>query len=258
MASELISDTMTRSAWFTAFAPRRAARLRMFCFPYVGGAAAVFRPWGRHFNDHVEVLALQLPGRERRLSDPLVDTIAGLVDAIAPTFEDLDTPFVFFGHSMGGLVAFELMRELRRRKGPMPSLLLASACSAPQIPDYVDPPRSTQSEDEIVHELRRLNGTDEAILEHEELRRLLLPALRADFNIVDLYRYYDEPPLDCPIIALGGMHDSGITVDMLAGWQLQTTRGFDLQMFNGDHFYLHACRDALLATLAREITRVIR
>lgn len=230
----------------------------MFCFPFVGGAAGVFRPWGPYLGDRIEVQALQLPGRERRLNDPLVDTLGGLIDAIAPAFEDLDTPFVFFGHSMGGMVAFELARELRRRKGPMPSLIFASACSAPQIPDYVVPPRSQQSEDEIVAELRRLNGTKEELLGHEELRRIILPALRADFNIVDLYRYEHEPPLDCPIIALGGMHDAGLTVEMLSGWQLQTTRGFDLQMFNGDHFYLDACRDALLATLAREMSRFLR
>jgi medium-chain acyl-[acyl-carrier-protein] hydrolase len=249
----MVSGTLAE--WFTAYAPRPKAKLRLFCFPYVGGAAGAFRPWSALFDQHVEVQALQLPGRERRLTDPPVDTLSVLVDAIAPAFEELDTPFAFFGHSMGGIVAFELMRELRRRGAPLPVLLFASACSAPQIPDYVDPPRSGQSEEAIVAELRRLNGTDEAILANDELRRLLLPALRADFNIVDLYRYYDEPPLDCPIVALGGMHDDGIRVDMLAGWQLQTTRGYDLHMFNGDHFYLNPCRDALLTTIRRELAR---
>ncbi|MGA2351072.1 MAG: alpha/beta fold hydrolase [Terracidiphilus sp.] len=242
--------------WFTSFREVYPAPTSMFCFPYVGGGAGVFRSWAEHFGDRVKVQALLLPGRERRLTDePLVDTLAELVDLIAPAFKDFNTPFVFFGHSMGGLIAFELTRELRRRKWPIPLMLFASACSAPQIPDYVVPPRSTLLEEEIVAELRRLNGTDEAVLGNEVLRSLLLPALRADFNIVDRYRYCEERPLDCPIVTLGGIHDPGISLDMLAGWQLQTTRGFELQMFNGDHFYLNRCRDPLLKTIERELTR---
>src|SRR5437868_4516107 len=106
--------TATVSEWFTSFAPPRAARevkLRLFCFPYVGGGTAAFRPWVGRFGSSVEVQALQLPGRERRMTAPLVDSLPALVGAIAPAFEDIHTPFVFFGHSMGGLVAFELMRE---------------------------------------------------------------------------------------------------------------------------------------------------
>jgi len=257
------SDTMSvpmatsiMAEWFTSFGERCSAPMSMFCFPYVGGGPAAFRAWAEYFRDRVNVQALQLPGHERRLTDQsLVDSLAGLVDLVAPAFEYFDTPFVFFGHSMGGLIAFELIRELRRRGWPTPLMLFASACSAPQIPDYVVPPRSTLSEQEIVTELRRLNGTDEAVLENEVLRSLLLPSLRADFNIVDRYRYCEDIPLDCPIVTFGGIHDPGISVEMLAGWQLQTTTSFELQMFNGDHFYLNGCRDKLLKSISRELAR---
>lgn len=180
-----------------------------------------------------------------RLS-PLVQAIA---HALLP---HLDKRFAFFGHSMGGLISFELARLLRRDYGLSPVHLFVSGCSAPQIPDS-DPPIHALPEPAFLEELFRLNGTPEAVLENAELMQLLLPTLRADFAVLETYVYAPEPPLNCPITAFGGLQDREVSCDCLEAWREQTNATFSLQVFSGDHFFLHSAQPLLLQVLFQEL-----
>lgn len=243
------------SAWIKTFGSSRSAALRLFCFPYAGGAASVFRNWPQRFGDRVEICAVQLPGRENRLKEPRFTDLYALAERIAGEFAPLlpAKPFALFGHSMGALLAFEVARELRRRHLPMPVRLFASAASPPQIGDRADPPRHTLPDDALIAELRRLGGTPDELLEHEELLRLLLPILRADFSVVDTYRYRHEEPLDVPLSAFGGTGDRGVPEERLEGWRLQTRAAFTARMFPGNHFFLHAQE----GELTKEVERLL-
>jgi medium-chain acyl-[acyl-carrier-protein] hydrolase len=244
------------SKWVTFPAPNPAARLRLFCFPYAGGGASIFRAWGRQLPQTVEVCAVQLPGQGGRLLERPFTRLAAMVEALAPALAPLaDRPFAFFGHSMGAMVAFELTRLLRREGRPLPAHLFVSGRRAPQVP--TEPPTYDWSEADFLAELRRLNGTPQEVLEHEELMRLLLPQLRADFEVVQTYRYTPEPPLDIPVSVFGGVNDCGASREMLAPWAEQTTGPFTLQMLPGDHFFLHGAEPLFMSALARKLHEAV-
>jgi medium-chain acyl-[acyl-carrier-protein] hydrolase len=166
----------------------------------------------------------------------------------------LDKPFAFFGHSMGTLVSFELARILRKEYDLSPVHLFVSGRRAPQVPDP-DPPIHTLPEREFLDELRRYNGTPESVLENPELMQLFLPTLRADFAVLETYVYTPEPLLDCPITAFGGLEDWKASCDDLEAWREQTTADFSLQMFPGDHFFVHSVQPLLLQSLSKTLYR---
>lgn len=248
----------TPQSWVMYRKPRPQARLRLFCFPYAGGGAAVYRTWADDLPAAVDVCPVQIPGRESRMREPALTSVdaltAALIPALAPLF---DLPFAFFGHSMGALLAFELTRALRRQQRPQPIHLFASGHRAPQLPKENDPIYNLP-EAEFIQELRQFNGTPEPVLQNAELMTLLLPVLRADFQVVGTYSYRPEPPLACPISALGGTEDHEVSPEAVAAWREQTTGEFTQRMYPGDHFFINSLREPLLRDLALDTTRLLQ
>lgn len=218
--------------------PNPQAELRLFCFPYAGGGASIYTAWQKRFSARVEVCPVQLPGRENRMFESPVSSISQLIPQLADELAGyLGQPFIFFGHSMGALIGFELARELRRRKQPLPQKLIVSAKAAPHVARRKAYSYAS-SDEQLIAELRELNGTPEEVLNNRELMALLLPAIRADFELVTCYAYQEEEPLSCPVLALGGTEDKDVPPEELRAWQEMTTGGFSMQLFKGDHFYL--------------------
>jgi surfactin synthase thioesterase subunit/glycosyltransferase involved in cell wall biosynthesis len=218
--------------WFAGLEMAKSPRL--FWFPHAGGGTVVGRGG---------IVAVRLPGRESRISETPFERMAPLVEALANAIEPYtDEPYAFLGHSMGAAVAFELARELRRRKRPLPRILIASAARAPQFRrNHVPPPAPP---DEQL--LRELNIP-------AELERTVLPALRADTALYRNYVYAEDLPFDFPIRAYGGADDPNIRSEHLEGWREQTTGSFVVRVFSGGHFYLQSSaefRAALEADLA--------
>lgn len=232
------------------------ARLRMFCFPYAGGGASAYRGWAASLPNDLEVCPVQLPGRESRLREPPFTEPASLIqataDALAPY---MDLPFVFFGHSMGGMISFELTRELRRRGRTLPLHIFTSGRRAPQVPAREEPIHDLP-EPEFYEKLRELNGTPEEVLQHAELMKLLVPILRADFAVNETYEYTADEPFDIGISAFGGLGDVEVTKEDLDLWRTQTRGRFRLRMLPGDHFFLHSAKDLLTEAIARDLAEV--
>jgi medium-chain acyl-[acyl-carrier-protein] hydrolase len=153
---------------------------------------------------------------------------------------------------MGGLVSFEVTRLLRSEYGLSPVHLFVSARRPPQIPNP-NPPIHTLLEAEFVEELRRLKGTPEAVLQNVELMQLLIPTLRADFAVLETYTYAPEAPLECPIVAFGGLQDQEVNIQELEAWRQQTIASFSLQMLPGNHFFIHSAQPLLLQSIARKL-----
>jgi medium-chain acyl-[acyl-carrier-protein] hydrolase len=239
--------------WIICPKPNPQASLRLFCFPYAGGKATIYRTWASSLPKNVEVCAIELPGRGTRLMETPFTQLSLLTEAIAEAiFPYLHKPFAFFGHSMGALINFELARLLGKKYGLSPVHLFVSGRGAPHVPYEVSPIHALPTA-AFIEELRRLNGTPEAVLENVELMQLLLPMLRADFTIIDSYVYVPEPPLDCPITAFSGLQDRRGTCERLEAWREQTSADFSLHMFPGDHFFLHSAEPLLLQTLSRKL-----
>jgi medium-chain acyl-[acyl-carrier-protein] hydrolase len=246
-----------KKGWVAFPRPNPHAPLRLFVFPYAGGSAVSFRPWPQNLPEDVEVCPVEIPGRGRRMAEPLyTDLMALSRDMTTGLLSYLDKPFVFFGHSMGALFGFEMARILRASGGPQPLHMFVSACRAPQYPERA-PIVHGLPESELLEYLRQLDGTPKEVLDQPELRRLLLPILRADFELVDTYEYSPGEPLDFPITAYGGLQDYEETEETIAPWRAQTTSSFSMRMFDGGHFFIHSSQQLLLQLMSLELYRIL-
>jgi medium-chain acyl-[acyl-carrier-protein] hydrolase len=246
-----MKTTHQLNSWVTCPKTNPQANLRLFCFPYAGGSSLSFRTWALSLPKNIEVCPVELPGRGTQMKSTPFTRMEPLVIAFAPILLPyLDKPFAFFGHSMGGLLSFELARHFCKEYGKKPSHLFVSASRAPQIPSP-KPPIHALPETEFKQELRRLNGTPASVLENAELMQIITPLLRADFAVLETYVYTQQPPLECTITAFGGLEDQEINTQELEGWRSQTKNSFQLEMFSGDHFFIHSAHSLLLENLAQ-------
>ncbi len=250
-----MTHTSSSSTWMSCPKPNPQADMRLFCFPYAGGGASLFRSWIGKLPVQIEVYLIQLPGRENRFLEEPYTTIASLVEDLAPQMRPyLQEPFACFGHSLGALVSFELARYLRLHALPQPHHLLVSACRAPQLPSP-KPPIHALPDAEFIAALRLLEGTPEELLQHEELMELMLPTLRADFSLYETFSYRQEEPFTFPLTIFGGKQDHEVTQEELLAWQEQTTAVCKQYIFPAGHFFLHSEQAAVLQTIG-EVLRV--
>ncbi len=241
--------------WIAYRKPRPQARLRLLCFPYAGGGALTYRPWAVEMPPESDVLPVQLPGRERRLRERPHTRVGPLVEAATRSLEPyLDRPFAVFGYSMGALIGYEFVQRLRRERGLEPVHVLVAARRAPQLPPDPDDYYKL-SDPDFKERLREMNGTPAEVLEHPELMELVLPLLRADFELNDTYEPAGHPPLGCPLTVFGGLEDGEVTREELEAWRAVTTGPFQLRMFAGDHFFLNQHQSAFRCAVAEDLLR---
>jgi medium-chain acyl-[acyl-carrier-protein] hydrolase len=247
-------NQVVTSRWFLNTTPKPQATRRLFCFPYGGGGASIYHAWAKKLPAEVEVIAIQPPGREHRIREAAFRDIKPLIEELVEEIVPLlDKPFVFFGHSMGALLAYELTCELRRRGYKLPLRLYASSHLAPQIPRVSH--TYLLSDEEFWERVRLLNGTPKEVLQNAELRELVLPTLKADFQMCETYQYEPLPPLECPITVYAGLQESKYQ-DAFRAWREQTSGEFQMRMFPGDHFYLNTARDLLLGMLSYDLYKM--
>jgi surfactin synthase thioesterase subunit len=220
---------------------------RVFFFPCAGASASMYASWAGVLPAHVEGRAFRLPGHsDRYLEAPVTEMHRLVAEALAAMRCFLDRPYALFGHSLGALVCFELARELRRSGYPLPAVLVAAGRSAPQLGR-----RGTRlhdlPDDELVARLNDLGGIPEQVAGNRELLAVLLPAIRADLLLHERYRYIDEPPLECSIVALGGSKDLDVPPHDISAWGEQTCSSFETRIFDGDHFFVHDHREAIMS-----------
>ncbi|MFG2698249.1 thioesterase II family protein [Kitasatospora sp. NPDC048407] len=207
------------------------------CFPHAGGASALFRNWQRH-TAALAVTAARLPGREGRLGEPPLREMSALVDGAVAGLRAPRTGrrYALYGHSMGALVAFELVRRVRELGLPLPVALFVSGRDAPQYGDAEQVHRLPDGE--LLDRLREWDGMESQELpQYDELVRLMLPTIRADLTLAETYRYVPGPPLPVPIRVLRGSHDPLVRPGN-AGWDRQSSVDCAVREFTGGHFFV--------------------
>lgn len=226
-----------------------AARMRLFCLPYAGGGTRIFDGWT--LGADVEVCPVVLPGREDRIAEEPVSRIERLVPMLAEGLApSMTKPFALYGHSMGGLVAFELARRLCELGGPRPVALFVSGCGPARLPEarrIHGLPRA-----EFIEELRRMNGTPPEFFEDPDLVDLLLPVIRGDFELSETAEVGREETLAIPLTAFAGEQDDHALEPEVRQWRQHTTAAFAFHSYPGDHFFMHDCPE-MLDTIARSL-----
>lgn len=229
------------------------ALMNVLCFPFAGGTASSYKSWIDPAGPNVNLLPVQLPGREGRMREkPFVkweEMIRVLESNLMPVFKD--KPLVLYGHSMGSKIAFELTHALSK-SGVQVLRLVVSGGTAPDLQSRA--PAIYQLEDNaFIEEFRRLNGTPEEVLNNKDLMNLLIPFIRADYTINDTYEFADRVPLDCPITAMGGTDDPDVNESELRAWQRHTSVAFKETMFSGDHFFIFNHEEEVVSEILSDI-----
>lgn len=236
--------------------PGNSGRMRLYCFSYAGGNAATYMQWQSLIDPSVEIYAIQLPGRGNRYAEPPLTSLPELIKQLAPMIaNNSHLPFAFFGHSLGGLVAFELARYLQLHQLPVPFHLFVSGCHAPQQRNE-NKHIHTLPDEELIAVLKDYNGTPPHILAHRELMAMVLPAIRADFSLSENYRYQPGLLLTCPIAVLAGYKDDHQAPEQLTDWQKETGKPCEIQWFDGDHFFIESERKKVIDYVNAKLTLI--
>ena len=197
-----------------------------------------YQSWQSELGDDIEVCGIQLPGRGSRFLHETYQSMPDLISAVGEVILNYsEIPFALFGHSLGGLIAFEVARALQNDANVLPVHLFVSGCSAPQRR-----PASRQlhklDDRLLIRELARYRGTPPEVLQNHELMQLILPTIRADFAVLETYRYRPGAKLDLPISVLAGTEDHYVKSESAAAWAEETERSCDVTWFAGDHFFI--------------------
>ena len=245
-------------SWLKRHEPNPAARLRLLCFPYAGAGANAYRLWPKHIDKRIEVIGVQMPGREARLREPC----AGNAEAVITNVIDElmrycpRQPLAIFGHSMGSMLAYELAWRLKERHDWAPRALVVSGRLPPHVIFGGD--LHQQTDEVLIEAVKRLNGTPAGVFEDDEMRRLILPVLRSDYQLVETYRVPPDGRLDCPVAVCTSTDDADAPPDEMVQWQSLTRGAFDRWDFKGDHFFLREQAAQIAAVLNPYLMAVSR
>jgi medium-chain acyl-[acyl-carrier-protein] hydrolase len=237
--------------------PRRRleARAALVVFPYAGLGGSLAAGLSRELELPIAVHGVQLPGREGRLSEAPLTRMADVVEVVLSALAGLaEAPVILLGCSFGALIAYEVAVRLTAMGTP-PHRLVALACAAPHL-NRKPTGLGALADDEFVEAIdRQFGGVPDVIKQNVELQRLLLPALRADMELFDAYRWSRPPRLDVPFLTIAGSSDRHVSADELIGWGNLTTGPAEHRIVDGGHFVLRENPAAVAAILQTWLRR---
>ncbi|WP_338569896.1 alpha/beta fold hydrolase [Arachnia propionica] len=261
------------SSWLRRFTPATTpeAQLLLLC-PHAGAGASSYRDLASALVTELEtfpaigispaeIVVAHYPGRQDRAADSVPTTVLGYAEGLLPETEslirlsDAPRPITIFGHSMGGLIGYELARLLQRRGLPV-RLLVVSATYPPQLTKSA--PAHPTDDETLLEHLAALEGTNIEVLRNQDVLSLVLPALKADYAAFDSYTDGNDEILTAPVLALGGWDDPGVNPAVLRGWAERTTGKLKVVMFPGDHFFIKDSVTTVAGTVAQEVDEQCR
>lgn len=239
--------------------------MHLICLPYAGGSSAIFRGWAAFLPPAIKIHTPHLIGREDTRGDSSLDRkmdvgeaatcgealVQDLTEQIMPL---ADRPYALYGHSMGAFLAFELARAMKRLGRPQPVHLFVGAQRSPRLP-YPFPLICHLDEEQFLAKVFERYGETirPGVLADREMRKHVVTNLRADFAVIEKYRYQSSDLLNCPITAFGGQADNRVALSEIERWKEETTATFNMQVLAGGHFFVDTDRRQLLSIIAKTL-----
>ena len=225
-------------------------KLRLFCFPFAGGSINTYLPWKDHFKTEIELVLVQSPGRGARIQEPPFTNMNDLVGELLEESEYFTrSPYMIFGHSLGARIGYELIRQLEKARERLPLHYIASASPSPHLLKTVDR-ISDKSDEDFIKAIDGFNGTPKEVIENQDLMKILLPLLRADFGIAENYRS-DNVGLLCPITVFHGAEDRGIEQDAIQAWRALSRNSITFEEIPGGHFFINEHRETVIHSVLK-------
>lgn len=217
----------------------------------------MFRDWVKHIPPQIELIAIQLPGRENRFHEDPIRRTETAVNEISAVLESyFDKPFAFFGHSMGALLSYETTRSLAQNKKNLPEHLFISGRSSP---DTVRNKSSIHNlpENLFLVEIQKYGGLPKEILEDAEMRSFFFPTLRADMEMCEKYVYKKTSALTIPITVYNGLADEGVNPVGKNSWVDMTEMSCEIKHFAGGHFFFKDSANDFFGQFRKDLENLV-
>jgi medium-chain acyl-[acyl-carrier-protein] hydrolase len=230
---------MMKNKWLSSLRHGMPIKGKVYALPWAGGSASCYLSMYPYLSNDIEFISASLPGRSMRLNEPPEPDMQKIVFPILEAIhEEQAQNYILFGHSMGAMLCFELARLARHYLIQQPLGLVVSGASAPHLFSLDREPVYRLSDEKFIDYLRQSGSMEEELLDNHEFMALILPALRNDFQLCYEYVYQEESPLEMPIVVLGGIHDTDVSISKLEAWSIHTSLDCNVHNYEGNHFFI--------------------
>jgi len=230
--------------------------IKVYAFPFAGGNRYSYNVFRQYLSEKIDFTPVEIPGRGRRINEPLLRNIHSIVDdiyeRIAP---ELTALYAIYGHSMGGLIGYLLIKKLQEKNEILPTHLIVSGSKSPSSRNLQRTPTYRLPANDFINKIKELNGSPTEILENKTSWNIFEPILRADFEAVETFCYQETKPFNIPITVMMGLQDE-IAEDDMRSWQRETVAPIALKKFNGNHFFIFEHAPSVTAIIEKALFNV--
>ncbi|MCR3758494.1 thioesterase [Clostridium felsineum] len=214
--------------------------MKLFCLPYAGGSKTIYYKLKNAINSNIQLEPIELKGRGSRYDEGFYTDFEDAVNDIYLKIKNkiIDDEYAIFGYSMGSLLAFELYYKIVENGGKIPKHIFFSGYKAPHCAREKEPIHNLPDAG-FMDEVIKLGGTPIEVVENDELCKIVIPILKNDFRILELYKYKKKSnPIECDITILSGSKDT-LTFEELDGWKMHSAKNTKILIFEGNHFFIN-------------------
>lgn len=218
-------------------------KAQLYIIPHAGGNYSQFLSWNNYINPELETVFLELPYRgsnfnEKNYQENPINW-QKFIDESFDIISDQEAPAIFFGHSFGSLIAFELIKKLERIKNFKNTVLITSACFAPTAQNLKNlEPISQLNDHALLNRIKKFGAITDELMENHELSSYFVKVLRSDLSMMENFVSMDNLALNCPIYTYLGIDDPVYSIEQMEDWKVFTHNKFQLKVFPSDHFYV--------------------
>jgi surfactin synthase thioesterase subunit len=226
--------------------------INLICLPFAGGNKYSYQVFLKHVPSFIKLVPVELPGRSSRFNEPLLTKMDKIVDDVYMQVGPLlDKPYAIFGHSMGTLLGYLLVKKIIREGRKQPIHLFFTGGIGPSVRER-ESPRYLMTKKEFFEKVKELGGLQDEILQDESLLDFIEPILRSDMQAIETYEYKESQPFDIPITVMIGV-DEKATREEAEAWKIETTSPVEVIQMPGNHFFIFQFDREIIKVIASKL-----